>query len=446
MPRKESKQIALTVNPNVSVGQASYDYALRLVDPEGHDAALSPAPVTVRSTAVKSKKVLDLRDAYTTTSGPGTAFGVITASPSGTLTLTTRSTDPLSAVGITWSMQSSPAGPISKFNPVHMESSVARHDASTQVAITAPGSGGPGPVQRIGFNSNTETFDLKLEHTGNYDLGFSLWAGSLTGITPYKICDGHCGPSGVVIPAEKYPSNQYNVFWFDLCGPGVQWSASFVPSSGSTLTHNLLSSEPLVTVTNMDVLSDIPALEFYRVTALGVLITYQGSDISNGGRIACAKVSKWWTPDESDVLDSIAKLPNDCHEGALKNGAHMHWVPSSIDDLIPRHSDAESDDHLFRYVFAINADDVTQSTRLMLTMHIEYYSTSPSYGSMNYCPDAQGLSLMLAYVNSKIPVCTENDTHLTEKMLKHVKSGAKYGLKTVLAHPELLSSALAMLL
>lgn len=409
-------------------------YANRLIDPEGSDASLSPSPVPIRSTAVKTKIVTDVKGNYV----GGKVYGEIRPTLENTLQLTTVATSNKDLNPISLACNVNVSG-VTYFN---MDGGTA-----TKEFVQVSKDDGAGfPMWSIGYNAIT-TLDISVTNLSDVPISWRYHA-SAGLAAPATLASGKCGAFGHKNVSGFATSSSYDKSWI-ACSVDHGVSALISVNAVVTATgggQGLLGSLTNMTTLSTTVLNDVKELEMYRVTAIGMLGTYQGSDLANGGRLACGKVMRDWSPDVVQAIDAIAKLPNDSYEGALKNGFHMHWQPASLNDLNPRTpQDGPDDAPLFKYCFALQADDPTQSFRLMVTVHVEYYSTSPAYGPMHYSPPAQGLAVMLEYVARSVPVCTANDDHLIKKILNRVKSAGKNGLRYVLEHPEMLAQLAAIL-
>ena len=198
--------------------------------------------------------------------------------------------------------------------------------------------------------------------------------------------------------------------------------------------------------------SSINQLQSWRVTAQDVLVTFEGDTLNDGGSIASARVPSRWSSINADgnPYSDIIALPYDRYDGPLKKGTHVHWLPGAIDDLQPVNSVLE--DTQFGYFKMVVAGTITHpgaSVRVRVCTTIAYFSTNPSYGSMQWAPPPTDLGLLLQYVARVVPAATENDTHTIKKLAafagKHLKSGFQYLLENPEQIAKLASLAAALL-
>lgn len=447
MVRNKAAKIAAPKLSNEGLRDRSHDfdavraYAERLVDPETQDASLSPCPVVIRGNPIKDRMVIDLADHYTAAgNGSGSAYGIISSTPDNTLQLTTITPDVPDSKPLSCNF----SGTALNNDGTAWKNAEGIHNGMRQEAIPVPNTGNVSVFQ-IDFNQ-AGTYEFVFDHNQK---GVSLGMNVRTQV-------GTSSPSNVIatrvvggVPESVAISGIVaDYIWVEVYSTGTNYlytgTMTIYPSPGPpAATIAFTNSSRRQTMYQFDLLSDVPSLEFYRVTALGMLGTYSGSNLSNGGRLACAKVTRFYEIDESSILEAISKLPNDSYNGPLKDGFHMHWIPGTIDDLQPRGSDDQTKEPLFQYVFAIKADDRSQSFRLQLTIHMEYFSTSAVYGAMRYCPSAQGLSPMLEYLN-RLPVATENSLHMIPKLLAVLASKGAQGLGWALSHPQEIERAVTL--
>jgi hypothetical protein len=430
---------SMRIRKNSSVSAPVYEYAQRLVDPEGATSGLSPCPVSCRALAIKKKVILDMSTAYSSTSGAGTAFGYINADPSNLIELSTRASDVLDGEKITYLVKSDPAAADSSqvANLKDAPGNQATHGPLSALGVPESGTGEAAAVS-INTNTAAYTASFSVSHAGaGMTLRIEMWVAGLAS----KIWGVEVGPNTQVeISSLTVASFTAMHVYFKATGPGVKWSVVQNPTSG---TSRLYINDGMTTKTTLGLFENVKQAEYYRITAMGVLGTYMGSDQFNGGRLAAGRVSKFWRPKTTDALDELADLPNDVHQGPLKNGFHLHWIPSTVGELSPV-GISEKNSHLTRFAFALSAADVAQAFRIQITCHVEYYTTEALYGNMSFTPEPYGLGTMIAYLNQKVPVATENDFHLVKKALEHVRSAGKSGLRWILDHPEELLKAASM--
>jgi hypothetical protein len=178
-------------------------------------------------------------------------------------------------------------------------------------------------------------------------------------------------------------------------------------------------------------------LQSWRVTAQDVLVTFEGDTLQDGGAIAAARVPKDWTPLTDDPYSELLLLPYDRYDGPLKFGAHIFWIPGSLDDVTP--IDDPTDDANFGSYKMVVAGRITHpgaSVRVRVCTAVAYFSTNPSYGNMSWAPPAVDFSLLMQYLARVVPVATSNDEHIIKKLALTAAKHAKTGMKYLVDHPE----------
>lgn len=429
-----------------SVSPAAADYAYRLIDPDGHDPKLAPSPVPIRGTAVKTRLVQDLKSRYVGGGTEGALYGEVLPTLDNTVSLSSNAAVTPAVIGTT------------------PQSVVLTGNATPQWSGVNAGSLTGGASMNMTFDSVIGTSFFVTSQSGVHSPYFDLTHGAIGHALDVRVQLSRANyVSEVSTTATSIQAGQTTRITLPIsswasAGPTGYITVEARSSNGGTFDYRLYGNsgtpdlffgypqdQSTTQVVPLEILADVADLQTFKLTALGILGSYQGSDLANGGRVACARVPRSWSPDEDDILSAIAKLPYDSYEGALKDGFHMHWQPSSVSDLIPEDGVTDSAPPLYKYVFAIAADDKTQSFRLRVTAHVEYFSTSSAYGAMNYAPSGESLAVMLHYLAESVPLATSNDSHLREKLMRLVKGAGKSGIRYVLAHPELLGSLSALL-
>lgn len=427
------------------VEKALQDYARLLVDPGGTELGLSPCPVPCRMVAVRDKIVLDLKSNLCST---GDWYVEVTPTLNDTVKVTkgvavnttndativfdkldfdsgmnmggnlSYSSSPNDMIDFTYSSSALTGGGFNVndmaasktykvwFNPLAMIGSpTATLQIYTSPTLALLGSGVPPWTGHISAGVVGELTGSLTVPANNAWLGF-------------KIVDE--GGSSMI-------SASISLRW--VSGAGV------MPSGNKITDQTCFDTE--FSTQNID-------FDRYRITAQDVLVTYMGSDLSNGGVVASARTPYSWSP-SSDVYDSITQLPYDSYDGPLKTGTHVHWLPATIDDITPKNR-GTVDWPSSKMIIYGRQDDLAnkQSVRLIVTTIIEFYSDVPIYGQMSFCPPPSQVGLLLYWMGRNIPAATSNDSHW-EKLKKFIPHALSKGVQWGVENPEIVAKMLAKL-
>lgn len=170
-----------------------------------------------------------------------------------------------------------------------------------------------------------------------------------------------------------------------------------------------------------------------RVVAMDCLVTYEGSTLNNGGSIAVCN-----TDDDlairSSFYNTIASRPHDMYRGRLasegetEGGAHWHYVPDSVDQLILQDRTSELSEvrqHPYGY-FGIQGKTAAEVVRIEIHVMINFYSFDPSF-VMSVQPPFTDFTALLYALRKEVSLVSSNDSHM-QKLSKFLRSGAKKGL------------------
>jgi len=423
--------------------QPVIDYIQSLVDPYGHDPVAVPSPFPYRRTNVKEIKSLNLKDYYVPNGvGGGECYIEIYPNITNTIRLSANNSEPestesvqgvLSGIAGVGRLLPPSSGQSSRrcYQPLHDYKGAPGFRFTCAAATTA-----------------TFTFGMVSSDPQSIALAVTVWAysgGSYSAIgTSASFYVNKTRDLTVTFPADM------EAITFDINMPGVSNSAtsgsyelSF--SIGSIASPGIGCPNTVSTMTtqSMTLQEKISDLEAYGVAALASIVTFEGSDLANGGKVYSAVVPTDWQP-IGDIATSMSTIAYDRHDGPLKLGTHLHWFPAHMDELLMT-SAAQAHPQSKKFVIFVQADDPTQSTRLRLTMHQQYYSQSPAYGNMHYGPSSWSLSPALSWLVRTVPLATSNDSHHLKAALARIATGAKHGLKYALANPEKIAEMAEML-
>lgn len=428
--------------PGVSKGVV--EYIETLVDPYGKDPVHVPSRFPYRRTNVKETKQLNLKDFYVPLAGSGgECFIEIYPTIAGTIAISANNSEPETQTQFTGNFSgiakagiySNPStGAMTRrcMQPLHTYHSLPAFRVSCAAATSAS----------IWFQT------LKSEPpAASYTVQIYAYDGShynLLGTQGNLTLSSTTGAVNVTFPAgteaisfDVHMPNTTNSVKSAMYEMGFTIGQISAPGLGCPNTVSTLTS------ISMDLQDKINDLESYSVSALACLLTYEGSDLANGGKVYSAVVPTDWQP-TGDIVTSMSTIAYDRYDGPLKDGTHVHWFPGAPDEIIMTTA-ATAHPQSKKIVIFAQADDRTQSTRLRLTQHQQYYSQSPSYGNMTYGPSSWSLSTGLQWLVRSIPLCTSNDKHHIRKALAKVAEGGRAGLRYALKNPEIWSEFAALL-
>lgn len=213
----------------------------------------------------------------------------------------------------------------------------------------------------------------------------------------------------------------------------------FEVNSGNVTFENHWSN---LTVLPFPFLIDLPEVQSFRRIAGDTLVTYTGSELVNGGKIASALVPFNWAPSSGTAFDSVAQLRNERYDGPLKRGTHVSWRPHDLDDLLAMKFDGWKEPST-KIVVGYSFDSADASVRIRCCALQGIYSTNPIVGQMHYSPpmtDEMIEALFHYYENT--PAATENKMHVSLKSVKNMGNKALNLTKAMLNHDAMISAAL----
>jgi len=434
----------VVVKEERAMGSASaVRYAQYMVAPYDCDTvAPAPSPVPVRETSVRQNLVVDLAS-Y---NAAGSFF--IEARPhiTDTLSVTTNAADVVD--------QSNFAGSLA----FTLSSTTSNPEAGTVTKCLSGFQTNIYPIDTV--NSGTKmifplqalgaTCTFQLEMSGEFSelAQVNVSIGSVVGttsatITSLSLLGSTSSTVSVVLPVGC------TGFWFTASQPTfnyvlptlLSFSMTYMSGGGTALATTAQTVQTFA----VPLASSIKQLESWRVTAQDILVTFEGDTLNDGGAIASARVPNTWSSTGPSVYTDLLALPYDRYDGPLKKGTHVHWIPGSIDDLMPINDVVQDRD--FGYFKMVVAGTITHpgsSVRVRVCTTVAYYSTDPSYGNMEWAPAPTDLGLLLHYVAAVIPAATENDTHLVKKLATFAGKNLKQGLKYLVENPAMLAKLAGM--
>jgi len=414
-------------------------YVETLVDPYGHDAVHVPSPFPYRRTNVKEIKTVNLKDYYVPFGASGgECYVEIYPSVNNTLLITANNSEAQSTLSYTGSL----SGQARKVPASPSGGSLSRHCAqqlhsyqgrpSFRLETTVANS--------VKFDFAVDKFSPSAASIIYHIYGYASGAWALLGSTAAGVNIANDRSITINLPASceavSFESELETGGNSGQATYSVGFSISAIAAPGVACPNTISA----MVTESMGLVDKILDLESYSVTALSALVTYEGSDLNNGGKVYSAVVPINWQPLE-DIVQSISSISHDRYDGPLKEGTHLHWFPSHLDELMMTNATAQHPQSK-KFVIYVQADAASESTRLRITQHQQYYSQSPSYGSMTYGPSSWSLSPALAWLARSIPLATSNDDHLVDKAIAKIQSAAKAGLVWALQNPEKIAAGI----
>jgi hypothetical protein len=432
-------------------------YAEYMVCPyDAPNVVHAPSPVPVRETTIRQNLVVDLA-----TFNAGGGFNIeVRPHLTDTLSVTSSAVDTQDAGSFTLDMSWQGVGNLAVTPDVGEATHMTTGTQANFRNIIAPGNGSVRyavPFSTTGFS---ETFNLTLQASSSesclYLVSYETlanggnWTAAGTSIL-YCTSEGGTVTASVILPANciglAISALQTTFTTYKV---PMSLGIAFVASTGTGLT-GLARLSSTVSTFGLPLATSVAQLQSWRVTAQDLLVTFEGDTLNDGGNIAAARVTSHWTGGKSDASGNpyadIIALPYDRYDGPLKLGAHVHWIPGSIDDLKP--IEDIKDDADFGYFKMVAAGTITHpgaSVRVRVCTTIAYFSNDPSYGEMDWAPPPTDLGLMLQYVARVVPAATENDTHILKKIAAFAGKNLNTGIKYLQENPQLLTKLATMLL
>jgi hypothetical protein len=211
---------------------------------------------------------------------------------------------------------------------------------------------------------------------------------------------------------------------------------AFQPDSGTYLFPNAWST---LKASQWPFIKELPPSEAFRRIACDLLVTWTGSTLDNGGKIASALVPAPFSP-TLNPYDSVASLRADRYDGPVKTGTSVTWRPSSYADY-DRMNVGNFSRASLKLVCGYNFAVSSGSARLRAFGMFGFTSHNPIIGRQLWTTViTPAMMEALAIYWQTHPACTSNAEH---KFLKALKGVGKFGLKTLMEQDDKLA-ALAM--
>jgi len=203
----------------------------------------------------------------------------------------------------------------------------------------------------------------------------------------------------------------------------LAFDVAFQPSAGAykfPAAWSTLQSYP------WPFLTGLPVTQMFRRICQDVLVTWTGSSLDNGGKVALGLTPSSFVPATGSPFTSVAALRVNRYDGPIKFGCHGTWRPSNLAEL-DRTSVFTYLPSTMKLVIGYSFADASGSARIRTFGMFGYTSDNPIIGRMIWVPamtDAMKEALDLYYQN--FPCCTNNKDH---EILKSLKSAGKMGVR-----------------
>lgn len=280
----------------------------------------------------------------------------------------------------------------------------------------------------------------RLIVNAEYSPAPGLWVNAQTG-GPNALFDGVAVSIGLSIPASavgfrcriamQYPTATQLAFLADF---EVQSGTYRFPDVWSTLQSY-----------SWPYLSNLPVTQAFRRICQDVLVTWTGSTLDNGGKIAIGLTPSTFCPSLAVTpYASVASLRTNRYDGPIKAGCHGTWRPGSIDDL--KHMSVFTFERsMLKLVIGYDFAEASGSARLRTFGMFGYVSDNPIIGRMMWVPaSTEAMREALDVYYQSFPACTNNKDHVFQKSFKRAAGGLGKGLKSLLERDDRIA-AIAMM-
>lgn len=336
-------------------------------------------------------------------------------------------------------------------------------------------------IYQFGPNGNTMPFSSYLDKAGNryrsiqrdatgqipIQVNLAIVGGlrilreNLTGALPILLVTSEYSPGpGVWLPCATPNSLFEDVSYGELINIPVgalafrlrlamqspratqlAFHVTLAPDSGSWVLPNIWST---LRPYGWPFLSNLPDCSSFRRIACDALVTWTGSSLDNGGKVAVGLATSTFCPLYGQTAyASVAALRANRYDGPIKAGGHATWRPGSLVEL--DHQDVYAyNPASMKITIGYDFADVSGSARLRVFGMFGFTSNNPIIGRMIWVPpvtESMKLALSLYYAN--YPACTNNRDHVALKALGSGVKGITRVVRKVLDKDDQLA-ALAM--
>lgn len=389
---------------------------------QGGQPHLTPAPMPTRAQATHKKAVhefLDIPDQFTICVSP-TEFPIsVTQQTSGNLTNECWLT-----------------GAVENDGFFHGEAAFSSQDDS--------GNWEPATLIRSSFvtdSTNVSKFCIQVsaQAADIFDVYNTFWGGEFV---VWMLVSNVWTNMGTFIGGTSGAGNNVTSFTvpgggmtaFAIEGDGLAWAPQIIDNAPLLDESHAFSTPGGISPVHLPVSIQLPPdAEMFRITALSLLLSFEGSDQLNQGAITVCRAPPHWNPYEQSGLspfDAISSLALYSYNGPLKSGAYSFYLPTHLTEFDMRQRDGIDSGRNYTKLWAcIKGADVTAVVRAQVDLIVEFYSQSDYY-SREACPyfdDAAGRLYYRLGINNP---STANGLHIG-KMLSQATQAALSGVKSV---------------
>jgi len=451
--KPESKAVGSKIKTIVS--RAHYDaseYAVRLIDPGNCELGLSPSTVAHRGVPMRQVIEANIQSNYYTYAGANTFYGEVHANLNDTLLLTTSNMEANHTKAfdihfwgnaLTTKTPSSGGYMYSENSQrvlvacVSLESGVAANSVCFPFVVNTTSTGYDATVKLD--TPIVEPIQVELDTTTDGQ----VWVSNASVVIGSR-------SEGILSFVPPNTTIAIRVTLTAIQNGNAELIEGFIriqPKSGGVVSSRLGRVPMQCDQFELDNVSGIAGLQQFRVIAQDVLGTCQASSTTNGGRVAAARVPRFWTP-SADVLafNDIAKLSYDKYDGPFMDGFHVHWLPASLSALDTVSNGAGNDGFgPVKIVFAGSKDTASSALRVKVSTIVEFFSIDPTYGHMPFTLPFGYTSEVLYILATSIPAATSNKEHIVSKMGALLRAHAPKAINWVLENPEKIAQFTALI-
>jgi len=198
-----------------------------------------------------------------------------------------------------------------------------------------------------------------------------------------------------------------------------------------------------------DWLGNVGEVQYYRVTALSVLISYVGNMLENAGTIAIARVpSDWIPPVAGSMFESVTRLNVDQHSGPLYKGAYGWRLPYEMGEMDFRDPLVSRFDST-AIAFGGTFGDGGGKLMIQVDAVVEYYSSLQIFTKAPLPPLTDSF-ILLWHQLSLVPAVHCNPSHLdllnfAKKLARSSAIAVKGGIDWARANPETVKTVVGAL-
>lgn len=156
-------------------------------------------------------------------------------------------------------------------------------------------------------------------------------------------------------------------------------------------------------------------LTLYRPVSASAWVSYEGSTLQNGGKLACIMYRGGSHPNDSEIYtySKIASTPNS-YEDKMRLGSYQYWLPSSTSDTEMREPvNSEEWTHAYMAIAGIVGDPTqVNPLRIRAVANLEFVSQSQLWMYRSTIANPEAIRHAQAVLHDA-PTSMSNDSHLS---------------------------------